>query len=359
MKPYVFKTKYACGVDLHSRQMYICLMDGDGNIIIHKNIKGNNLDFFYKLIEPYKSELTVAVESTFNWYFLNDFCDLHNIEFVIGHALYMKHIHGGKAKNDRIDSRKIADLLRNSYLPPSYPYPAHLRSARDLMRRRSYMVRQRASLLAHISIVGYQFNMEITDSDKKKTNRKELLKRFKFDPLVHSNIRADLQAIESLDAIIKRLDLEIRQYALKEARYSFDILKTIQGSGDTISLNILYEIDNINRFKTVKDFTSYARLVKCKAESAGKSYGYMGAKIGNPHLKWAFGELAKYSSIHCPEIKIFFNKYLLNKYSKSKAYSVLAHKLGRAVYFMLKKGTVFDPLKFCMEMAKEYRRNPV
>lgn len=359
MKPYVLKTKYACGVDLHSRQMYICIMDRDGNVFKHTNIKGNNLDFFLKLIEPYKSDLTVAVESTFNWYFLKDFCDLHNIEFVIGHALYMKHIHGGKAKNDRIDSRKIADLLRGNYLPPSYCYPAHLRSARDLMRRRGHLVRQRASLLAHISIVGHQFNMDIKDTHKRKEVRKELLKMFKFDKNTYSNIKADLEAIEAFDKIIKRLDLDIRQHALKEARHSFQILKTIQGSGDTISLSILYEIDDINRFKTVKDFTSYARLVKCKAESAGKSYGYSGAKIGNPHLKWAFSELAVYSVIHCPEIKLFFQKHLLNKYSKGKAYSVLAHKLGRAVYFMLKKGTVFDPLKFCMEMAREYRRNPV
>ena len=359
MKPYVLKTEYACGVDLHSRQMYVCIMDRDGNVLVHTNINGNNLDYFLKLIEPYKTNLTVACESTFNWYFLKDFCDLHNIEFIIGHVLYMKHIHGGKAKNDRIDSKKIADLLRSNYLPPSYCYPADLRSARDLMRRRGHLVRQRASLQAHISIVGHQFNMRITDAEKQKGKRKELLKRFKFDPLVYKNIKADLDAIEVLDKIIKGLDLDVRQFALKEKHHSFQILKTIQGSGDTISLNILYEIDDINRFATVKDFTSYARLVKCKAESAGKSYGYNGAKIGNPHLKWAFSELAVYSAIHCPEVKLYFEKYLLNKYSKSKAYSVLAHKLGRAVYFMLKKGTFFDPHKFCMEMLREYRRNPV
>jgi len=349
MKPYVLKTSYACGVDLHSRQMYVCIMDKDGNIHKHCNIKGNNLDFFLKLLEPYLPDITIAVESTFNWYFLKDFCDSQKIPFMIGHALYMKHIHGGKAKNDRIDSRKIADLLRGNLLPPSYCYPSQLRSARDLMRRRIHLVRERASLLAHISIVGHQFNMVITDAQKKKTVRKELLKRFKFDANIYSSIKANLEIIEALDKTIKRLDLDIRQFALKEARHSFQILKTIQGSGDTISLSILYEIDDINRFKSVKDFTSYARLVKCKAESAGKSYGYSGAKIGNPHLKWAFSELAIYSVIHCPEIKLFFQKHLLNKYSKGKAYSVLAHKLGRAVYFMLKKGVVFDPYKYLLK----------
>ena len=123
-------TDYACGVDLHSREMYICVTDRDGNVHLHKNIKGNNLDYFLKLITPWRDDITVACESTFNWYFLSDFCDECGIPFVIGHALYMKHIHGGKAKNDRIDSKKIAYLLKSNLLPLGYAYPPHLRSCR-------------------------------------------------------------------------------------------------------------------------------------------------------------------------------------------------------------------------------------
>lgn len=359
MKPYVLKTEYACGVDLHSRQMYVCIMDRDGNIQLHTNIKGNSLEFFSKLIEPYKSNLTVCCESTFNWYFLKDFCDTHQIPFIIGHALYMKHIHGGKAKNDRIDSKKIADLLRSNFLPPSYPYPAHLRSARDLMRRRTHCSRRRAEFLGHIPVVAHQYNIKLSDSAAKKQDHKELLKIFDFDLNAQRNIRADLEIITAFNETIKKLEKEIRQFALKEARQSFSILQSIPGCGNIIALSILYEIDDINRFKTVKDFTSYARLVKCRAESAGKSYGFSGVKIGNPHLKWSFGELAMYSVIHCPYMKTYFEKDLLNKFPKPKAYSILAHKLGRAVYFMLKKKVPYDPYKFFQEYVTIKSRNPV
>ena len=179
-----------------------------------------------------------------------------------------------------------------------------------------------------------------------KLNRKELLEKFKFDLNTYRSINADLKMINAYDDIIKELENNILQFALKEERRSYQILKTIPGCGDIISLSILYEIDDINRFHSVKNFTSYARLVKCRAESAGKTYGFSGVKIGNPHLKWAFSEMALYSMMHNKFIKAYFNEVLLSKYSKSKCFAYLAHKLGRCVYFMLKRGTVFDVYKF-------------
>jgi len=356
MKYHQMTTEYSCGVDLHSRQMYICICDRDGNVAKHINVKGNNLKTLYRHLEPYLGDITVACESTFNWYFLADFCDYYDIHFVIGHALYMKHIHGGKAKNDRIDSKKIAYLLRSNLLPIGYAYPAHLRSARDLMRRRGYLVKRRAELLGHVSILGHQYNMVVKESEKKAKNRSELLERFHFENNTYHNAKADLDMINAFDETIKDLEREIHKFTLKEARVSYNILKTIPGCGETLALSVLYEIDDIGRFPTVKDFSSYARLIKCRAESAGKSYGFSGAKIGNPHLKWTFGEMAIYAVIHDQYIKAYFTEYLSQKYSLGKAYACLAHKLGRCVYYMLTKGTVFTHQKFFTgKNEKKYR----
>jgi len=100
MKYYKTDTEYNCGIDLHARQMYICVMDREGNILVHKNIKGNDFNFFLNLVAPYIHDLTVVCECCFNWYWLADACCDAGIEFVLGHALYLKHIHGGKNKND-------------------------------------------------------------------------------------------------------------------------------------------------------------------------------------------------------------------------------------------------------------------
>ncbi|SEB18678.1 Transposase IS116/IS110/IS902 family protein [Marinobacterium iners DSM 11526] len=112
-----------------------------------------------------------------------------------------------------------------------------------------------------------------------------------------------------------------------------------------MALTILYEVGDISRFNTVQDFASYSRLIKCKAESAGKSYGTQGNKIGNAHLKWAFGEIAVLYLRGNDKAKAYLLK-LQKRMSKAKALSALAHKIGRCVYYMLKNQKVFDEKRF-------------
>ncbi len=108
---------------------------------------------------------------------------------------------------------------------------------------------------------------------------------------------------------------------------------------------MLYEIHTIERFATVQDFASYCRLIKCRKESAGKIYGTSGRKIGNAFLKWAFSEAAVLFLRQNPEAQAWLKK-LSNKHNKARALTILAHKLGRAVYFMLKRKTLFDQQRF-------------
>jgi transposase len=135
MKFYTETHKYYCGIDLHTKNLYVCLIDHEGEILVHKNIKAKPEDLM-KLVKPYVGDLVIGVECMFSWYWIADFCEDNGIDFVLGHALYMKAIHGGKAKNDKIDSLKIATLLRGGMFPMAYVYPRTLRPTRDLMRRR-------------------------------------------------------------------------------------------------------------------------------------------------------------------------------------------------------------------------------
>jgi transposase len=109
MRFYTNQHRYYCGIDLHARSMYVCVLDSQGEILLHRNMNCSP-ELFLKAIAPYREDLAVAVECIFTWYWLADLCSQHNIPFVLGHALYMKAIHGGKAKNDKIDAHKIAVL---------------------------------------------------------------------------------------------------------------------------------------------------------------------------------------------------------------------------------------------------------
>jgi transposase len=324
--------------------MYLCIQNQEGKVVLHRNMPAGPGPFL-KSIEPFREDVVVGVECIFTWYWLADLCAKHNIPFILGHALYMKAIHGGKAKNDRIDSRKIAALMRGGTFPMAYVYPAKMRATRDLLRRRNHLTRKRADLLSHIQNTNSQYNMEPFETNiSYKRNRAGVAEQF-VDLDVRMSMEADLELIAHLDDLKNRLELHIVRNAKNHDPQALYRLRTVPGIGPIISLVILYEIENINRFPRVQDFASYARLVKCAKESAGKRSGTGGGKIGNAHLKWAFSEAAVLFLRGNPE-GMKFKKRLEKKHGKAKSLSILAHKLGRAVYYIIKRDQAFDQSKF-------------
>jgi hypothetical protein len=187
MRFYTQQHQFYCGIDLHARTMYLCILNRDGEILVHRNMSAGP-EPFLKVIAPYREDVVVCVECIFTWYWLADLCAREGIPFVLGHALYMKAIHGGKAKNDRIDAQKIAVLLRGGMLPQAYVYPAEMRATRDLLRRRMHLTRKRAEMLAHIQNTNSQYNLpEIGKKLAYKANRAGVAERFP-DPAVQKSI---------------------------------------------------------------------------------------------------------------------------------------------------------------------------
>jgi len=302
-------------------------------------------DPFLKTIAPYRENLVVCVDCIFTWYWLADLCAREGMPFVLGHALYMKAIHGGKAKNDKIDAQKIAVLLRGGMLPQAYVYPAEMRATRDLLRRRLHLTRKRAELLAHIQNTNSQYNLpEIGKKLAYKANRDGVVERFS-DPAVQKSVEVDLALIGYYDQLLSDVELTIVQTAKQHDAHTLYRLQSVPGIGKILSLVLLYEIHDISRFPRVQDFVSYCRLVKCAQESAGKRYGTSGAKIGNAYLKWAFSEAAVLFLRNNPVGQKYLAR-LEKKHGKGKALTILAHKLARAVYYILRRDTVFDMNKF-------------
>jgi transposase len=168
------------------------------------------------------------------------------------------------------------------------------------------------------------------------------------DEEVRRSIAVDLELIDHYNRIITNLERYIARAAKNHNPQAFHLLKTIYGIGNILALVILYEIHDINRFPRVQEFVSYARLVKCPRESGGKRRGPSNKKIGSMHLKWAFSEAAVLFLRNNPR-GMAYKKRLERKHGKSKALTILAHKLGRAVYYMLRRGKAFDMEKFLRE----------
>lgn len=343
-------TEYVCGIDLHSRAMYICVMDQRGNIKLHRNIR-NDFQLFKSLIKDYSSNISVGCESIHSYYWLADGCIENKIPFYLGHAYYMKAIHGGKKKNDKLDSKKIADLMRANHLPVGYVYPKRLRATRDLLRRRIRFMTIRAEAYAHIQSVFRQNCIIISPNDvKNKKTRRSLITKLKDKQLI-SSVRMDLDVIDNFDALLKPIEAEIRAKAKFHDRTSLNLLLSVPGIGDMMSLIILYEIGDINRFPSAQRFSSYSRIVKCERESAGKKTKGGFQKIGNPYLKWAFSEIIIHAPATSPYIKNFYDR-LIEKFGKQRAKRIITHKFGVAIFYMLKNKQVFDEQRFIQSDMK-------
>jgi len=354
MKYYTSTTEFNCGIDLHAHQMYVCLMDRQGKKLVHTNIKDNDFKFFLKLIAAYKHDLTVCCECMFGWYWLADACQEAGLTFVLAHALYLKAIHGGKNKNDRIDSEKLAHLLRSNLIPPSYVYPADKRPLRALLRQRIYYVWRRAELTARIHSQQLAHNHPSPRCNTRTRAPWEAkVLAAETHPLRQITLKNDLAMIRHFDQQISQLEEELKRQTKRVAARDYTLLQSTPGIGEHLGLTILYEMGTIERFPTVKDFLSYCRLVKGTVASAGKIKGLRGAKLGNPYLRWAFGEAAVIAKRDHALIGPLSQRLEARMGgNKFKANTVVAIKLARAVYFMLKNKTVFDPDRLVAALAR-------
>jgi transposase len=330
MRFYNQQHRFYCGVDLHARTLSVCVLDATGTTVLHQTIAASR-DAFLRAIAPFREGLAVACECMFAWYWLADLCHEQEIPFILGHALYMKAIHGGKAKTDKIDSHKIAVLLRGGMLPQAYVYPKGMRETRDLLRRRTFFVRRRAEALVHLTYAA---------------NREELNLPERFaDPSVRKNVELDLALVEVCDQQIGAVELYLTRTAKVDDPQAYHRLLSVPGVGKVLALILLYEIHDIARFPEVGQFLSYARLVRCAHESAGKKQGTGGNKIGNAHLKWAFSEAACLFLRTSEQAKRWLARRE-KKHGKARALGALAARLGRAVYHLLRKQEVFDAQRF-------------
>jgi Transposase len=196
MRFYTNQHKFYCGIDLHARSMYVCILSQDGEILLHRNMKAAP-EPFLKAVAPYRDGLVVAVECLFTWYWLADLCADEGIPCVLGHALSMKAMHGGKATNDKSDSQKIAALLRGGLLPQASVSPAAMRATRALLRRRTHLRRKRAALLAHVHNTNSPYTLpEIGKQMAYKANRAGVAERL-AEAAVPKTSEVDLALITS------------------------------------------------------------------------------------------------------------------------------------------------------------------
>jgi transposase len=291
-------------------------------------------------LESYRSELAgIAVESTYNWYWLVDGLQAAGYAVHLANPAAMKRYEGLKHSGDDTDARYLAHLLRLKILPTGYICPPGERAVRDLARKRSQLVRSRT---AHVLAVENGFARQTgarLSSNVIKRLEASGLGEFGLGEDVTCSLAANVAVIQALNAEIGKLEARLRQRVRLRPQYR--LLITAPGIGEVLATTIMLETGTIERFAAVGNFASYARCVDSKHLSNGKKKGEGNVRNGNKYLAWAFIEAANFARRYCPEARGFYErkKARTNNIVATKA---LAHKLARACYHMLKEGQPFD-----------------
>ena len=331
-----------CGIDLHSRDSWLAILD-ERQRVVHETKVGNDIQVLLQVLEPYREDLEgVAVESTYNWYWLVDGLEAAGYRMHLVNTWAVKQWEGLKYTDDRHDARWLAHLLSLGILPAGWICPKEERSVRDLLRRRAFLVRKRTSfLLAMRGAFECRTGIRTTSSEVKQWTAEEV-ECYLDDKIEALGITCLLEPMQSLNCQIRIIEKEA--LARARLREEFAPLLTVWGIGRVLSLTMMYEVGKIERFRKVGNFASYCRLVKSTRLSAGKRKGSGNPRNGNPYLSWAFSESAHFAVRYHEPAK----KYFQRKRSKTNgiiAIRAVAHKLARAAYYVMKDQVAFEPQK--------------
>jgi len=326
--------------DLHSRSSHLAVLDEQGKRVFKAKL-ANNAGTMILALEPYRERLVaIAVESTFNWYWLVDDLMKAGYSVRLANPAAIQKYKGLKHADDSSDALWLAEMLRLGILPQGYIYPREERPVRDLLRKRMHLVKLRTSLVNSLdNIIARNAGVSLG------ANKIKQLRCDHVSPLLEGDDDLALSgrvSKETIDYLTRQINTVERVVESKvQLKQQYELLLTIPGVGTILSLTIMLETGPIDRFDHAGKYASYCRKVPTRWTSAGKGKGSGNKKNGNRYLAWAFSEAAEFSRRFDPTIRAYYNR----KASKTNfmiAHSTLAHKLSRAAYYIMRDQVPFD-----------------
>ncbi|MHC4891715.1 MAG: IS110 family RNA-guided transposase [Planctomycetota bacterium] len=333
---------YYVGLDLHSKNTYLGILDEEGNRV-YKGKVANFLELILNALDIFQGRIEgVVVESTFNWYWLVDGLMEAGYELHLANPAANKQYEGLKHSNDYHDAFHLANLLRLGILREGHIYPKNERAIRDLLRKRLMLVRHRtAHILSFQSLYNRQKGCGFRGDDVKRLREENIDNLFDSEYVIVS-AKANISTLRFLGRKIEEIETVV--LSVMKLLPEFQQIKTVTGIGDVLGLTISLETGDISRFSKVGNYASYCRCVESKRISNGRKKGENNRKNGNKYLSWAFVEAANFAKRYCPHARRFYQRKSA-KTNKTLAIKALAHKLARASYFVMRDRVDYDPQK--------------
>jgi transposase len=327
------------GIDLHSTNSYIAIIDNDNKRVFKKKVK-NELQNVLHVVEPYRKQIKgIVVESTYNWYWLVDGLMDMGYKVHLANPTAIKQYEGLKHSDDVTDAFHLANLLRLGILPEGYIYPQEERPVRDLLRKRLQLVQQRTALiLSFENLLTRNLGTRINVNEINKLREEDVEDIFQQEYLVLSG-KASIATINFLGTRIQQIEKVLHKCAKLKGEYKK--LMTVPGIWKILALTIMYETGPIKRFAKVGNYASYCRCVGSERISNGKLKGKGNRKNGNKHLSRAYVEAAHHARWNYEYVDRYYQRKMA-KTNNVVAIKAIAHKLARACYYIIRDQKVFD-----------------
>lgn len=334
--------KCYAGIDLHSNNSYIAVINENGGLEFKRKCP-NNLSMILHNLEQFKSDLSgIAVESTFNWYWLVDGLQANGYNVSLANPCACEQYKGLKHSNDKTDAIWLAEMLRLGILPTGYIYPKTDRSIRDLLRKRVLLMKHRSALL--ISMKGFINNWSGSNITRSQI---KTIQETDFEAMLKGefNIESARCLKRSIDALEKEIS-KIEEIVNKEIHLTpgYKNLTTVWGIGKLLASMIMLETGDIRRFPDAGHYASYCRCVASKKMSNEKKKGSGNKRNGNPYLAWAYIEAAYFARRFYAKARSWFDKKSAKR-GPIVATKALSNKIARASYFVMRDHVKFDAMK--------------
>lgn len=331
--------RHYVGIDLHATNSVLVVIDDADRVLYQKRLR-NDLPLILAALEPYQTTVQgVAVESTYNWYWLVDGLMEAGYHVHLAHAPALPQYSGLKHADDQHDARWLAHLLRLGLLPTGYIYPKAERAVRDLLRKRSQLVRHKTMVVLSLQSLLTRLTGTRLSLPRLRALTSDGIQALVSFPEQAQSVRSSLAVLQCLEQEIRRIEETVRDAGRTQPGYA--LLQTVPGIGPILAGTILLEAGDIQRFTTVGHFASYCRCVGSEHVSNGKRKGAGNTKNGNRYLSWAFIEAAHFAIRYEAVIRSFYQRKQARTHPLV-ALKAVAHKLARACYHMLREQVPFD-----------------
>jgi len=332
--------RFYVGIDIHRKFSQVCLMDDKGVILVEKRFEHADPQRITDFFEGIPAGTPVVMEATCGWMWLSDLLERQGMEIHLAHMAAVRLIAESRLKNDKVDARCLAHLLRTRFLPEAYHAPGAVRDLRLLLRYRQGLVKDRTAVKNRAHALLMRYNISLPQSDIFGPGGMAQLHTLALPAPARRVLDGLLESIEFLQRMIGQIERHLRESLGDDPRLAW--LETLPGVGRLTAYFLLSEIGEIERFRSADKLVSYAGLCPSTRRSASKEWHGSTHGAGRSLLKWALVEAAHTAVRRDTYFAAIFN-HLKRRKEKQKAYVAVARHMARVLWRMLQEGRPYRP----------------